>query len=139
MSADARELALAELDAIYRELEAELAALSPRCELSGRCCDFKTSGHELFATELEVDHAKAHGGAAPPSAPIDLCPFWKAGRCELRDGRPLGCRVYFCDPAYADAMPEIAERYHRRIVSLHERFGLDYRYRRFILRIREPQ
>ena len=32
--------ALARLDALYADLDAELAALAPRCELSGRCCDF---------------------------------------------------------------------------------------------------
>jgi hypothetical protein len=133
------EAALLALSAIYRELEAELAVHAPRCELSGRCCDFKGAGHELFATELEVEWARRH--AAPERRGLredsELCPFHVAGRCELRAGRPLGCRVYFCDPRFAAAMPELAERYHRRVVALHEEHGLRYRYARFVRSIRE--
>lgn len=128
--------ALDALAGIYRELDAELAESNPRCELSGRCCDFPKAGHELFATDLEVEFARRHAGEVP-AAPEKLCPFWRVGRCELRDGRPLGCRVYFCDPEFAAAMPEIAERFHRRIVALHSEFAIPYRYRRFVSSVRE--
>lgn len=125
------------LRALYDELDAELAETNPRCEFSGRCCDFDAAGHELFSTDLEVAYARRFGGANPKDAPARLCPFWRAGRCELRKGRPFGCRVYFCDPDFAAAMPEVAERYHRKIVALHTRHGVPYRYRRFVASIRE--
>lgn len=130
------ESALESLAILYRELDAELALHRPRCELSGRCCDFPTAGHELFATDLEVTFAR-RAAETVPAAPERLCPFWRMGRCELREGRPLGCRVYFCDPGFAAAMPEIAERFHRRIVALHESHGIPYRYRRFVSSVRE--
>jgi hypothetical protein len=31
------------------------------------------------------------------------------GLCTARAARPLGCRIYFCDPAYQDRMAEITE------------------------------
>lgn len=121
----------AELAALYAGLERELQRLSPRCELSGRCCDFPASGHRLYATAPEIDYALALGGA-PPRAPSDsLCPWHVDGMCRNRDGRPLGCRVYFCDPGYQDAMPAIYERHHAALRELHARHGLPYAYASF--------
>jgi hypothetical protein len=131
--------ALADLESLYRDFETELARHQPRCELSGRCCDFERAGHELFVTDLEVAYARAHATVPPANAPAKLCPYWQAGRCELRSGRPFGCRVYFCNKEFAEAMPELAERFHRRIVELHEKHGVTYRYRRFVVSIREAQ
>ncbi len=128
-----------ELAALYAELAREIDATRVRCDLSGVCCDFEKSGHVLFATDLEVDYARTHGGDLVPDAPAKSCPFFVRGRCDLREGRPLGCRVYFCDPAYADKMHELSERYHRRVVAIHERHGIGYRYGRFIDRIRDPR
>ena len=128
----------AELVALYADLDAELSRHRPRCELSGRCCDFPTSGQRLYASDLESAHAlRAAGGAVPP-APSSLCPWWVDGTCRLRAGRPLGCRVYFCDPAFQDVMPAIYERFHARIVTLHERHGVSYAYRPFIEAVRDP-
>lgn len=136
-----------ELRALYQALEEELGRRAPRCELSGRCCDFKTSGHVLFATDLEVDFALQESSAAQgPAGEVrgavddpELCPFHVEGLCGLRGGRPMGCRVYFCDPTYADEMPEVAERYHRQVIAIHERYGLPYRYGRFVASIREAK
>jgi hypothetical protein len=36
-------------------------------------------------------------------------------------------------------MQEIAERSHRRIVEIHERHGLSYRYERFVEALRRPR
>ena len=98
---------------LYADLDRELAALKPRCELSGRCCNFKESGLTLFATDLEIEWLRRRtpppsdvGGAANDP---DLCPWWKGGLCHARDGRPLGCRVYFCDPTYQETGNRITE------------------------------
>jgi hypothetical protein len=111
--------ALAGLRALYADLDRELAQLAPRCELSGRCCDFKKSGLTLFATDLELAHLARH---APPPLARDpaLCPWWKDRLCHARDGRPLGCRIYFCDESKADALEELSTRYHARLKRLHE-------------------
>lgn len=126
-----------ELKALYDALDVEVRATAVRCDLRGLCCDFAKAGHVLFATDVEVEYARAHGGAKPQDAAPDACPYFQGGQCRLRDGRPLGCRVYFCDPGYAAAMQELAERYHRKIVQLHEAHGVPYRYDRFVRTIRE--
>jgi hypothetical protein len=131
--------AAAELAALYARLDAEIAARNPRCELSGRCCDFPRSGQRLFATQPEAAFAlQAAGGTAPP-APSGLCPWWVDGRCGNRAGRPLGCRIYFCDPAWEHQMPSVYERYHAELKSMHERHALPYRYAPFVDALREER
>ncbi len=116
-----------ELEGLYAELEEELSGLRPRCELSGRCCRFGEAGHQLWTTRLELDYLATHRGL-PDSVPDGVCPYLSGGLCGVREHRMLGCRVYFCDPAYQDAMGPLYERYHRRLKEIHRRHGIPYRY-----------
>ncbi|MEQ8765655.1 MAG: hypothetical protein RL885_17155 [Planctomycetota bacterium] len=126
-----------ELEGIYRDTSEEIARLGPVCELSGLCCRFDEYGHDLFATELEVDWVLAGWGEEPVPEFDRLCPFYVDGRCVHRSHRPLGCRIFFCDPSYRDAMPEVHERFFRRIRNLHERHGIPYRYGPFLKLLRQ--
>lgn len=122
-----------ELEAIYAELERELSVLRPLCRRSSRCCRFKEYGHQLWTTAVELDYLVEHEGlpsATPPEA--GTCPYLKDGLCGVRDHRMLGCRIYFCDPAYASAMGPLYEKYHARIKDLHRRHGLTYEYAEFL-------
>ena len=119
--------ALGELDAVYAELEAELAARNPKCELSGRCCRFKEFGHQLWTTDLELDYL-FQGAGAPPSKSDAVCPYLENGRCGARSARMLGCRIYFCDPGFKDEMGPLYERYHRHVKEIHARHGIPYAY-----------
>ncbi|MBM4014932.1 MAG: hypothetical protein FJ293_08205 [Planctomycetes bacterium] len=121
---------------LYRDLERELAAVQPRCELSGRCCDFRANGHVLFASDLELAHLAA---TLPLRAdgPADLCPWWQGGLCAAREGRPLGCRLYFCDATKQSELQALSERFHDRLKRLHESTAAPYRYDRFVRRVRE--
>lgn len=135
------ESALRELAVLYAELEAELARIAPRCELSGRCCDFPRSGLTLFSTDLELDLLERR--TPPPDAAAvggeddRLCPHWRGGLCQAREGRPLGCRLYFCDERKALALEELSVRFHDRLKRLHDRAGIAYRYGPFVPRVRE--
>ena len=128
--------AKAALDALYAEVEAVVAQHRPRCEMSGRCCDFTTSDHELWSSTLETAFARDSAGEVVPAAPSGLCPWHVDGLCRLRDGRPLGCRLYFCDPTWTDVMATVYERFHARLVALHEEHGVPYRYERFVDAVR---
>jgi Fe-S-cluster containining protein len=114
--------------AVYAEADAAVAAAGPKCDASGRCCRFKEYGHTLFVSNLEADVLLA---AAPPYArPVsfDFCPFQSGNLCTARDPRPLGCRVYFCDPAYHETGTSISETYLRKLKALAEEFGTGWRY-----------
>jgi hypothetical protein len=123
-------LADAELRALYAELDAEVAALGPVCQLSGRCCRFKEYGHTLFVSTLE---ARLLLESAPePCRPLDLgdtCPWQDArGHCTARDCRPLGCRVYYCDPSYEQFAYGLSETYVGRLKKLTDKHGLPWNY-----------
>ncbi len=121
---------LAELRAVYAELDAEVARLAPVCLISGRCCRFREFGHTLFVSEPEVQYLLIE--APEPVRPLDegqTCPWQDdRGRCTARAARPLGCRVYFCDPTYRDAAPVLSERFIARLKRLTERHGLPWNY-----------
>ena len=113
---------------LYREADREVAAAGPVCVASGRCCRFKEYGHVLYLSSLEADVLLS---AAPPyEAPVssDFCPFQKGNLCTAREPRPLGCRVYYCDPAYQQTCSDIMEKYTRRLKQLAEREGLEWQY-----------
>jgi len=58
----------------------------------------------------------------------DFCPFQVDNLCTAREPRPLGCRVYFCDPGYQGTGSAISETYLRRLKELAEEFGTGWRY-----------
>jgi hypothetical protein len=119
-----------ELRALYDQVEAEVARLGPVCQLSGRCCRFREYGHTLFVSALEIEFLL--GGAPKASRPLDqgeTCPWQDAqGRCTARGARPLGCRVYYCDPNYQAAAPELSERFIARLKQMADRHGLPWNY-----------
>jgi len=152
---------------LYAEVDRAVRATGPECDLSGRCCRFREYGHTLHATALEAAFAAAgaNGRAAPaaevggragrrepprfalarqpvrpdePPERYEPCPFLaENGACGLRGHRPLGCRVFFCDPAFqAEAMPRLHEKFLARLRRLHEVHGLPWRYAPFPAAVR---
>src|SRR5262249_37660820 len=105
---------------LYREGDAEVRAAGPGCLASGRRGRFTEYGHVLFVSTLEADVLLA--GAPPYEQPAtpDFCPFQKGNLCTAREPRPLGCRVYYCDPQYQETGNRITEKYLRRLKELAE-------------------
>ena len=114
---------------LYREVDAAVAAAGPVCVASGRCCRFKEYGHVLFLSNLEADVLLC---GAPPydpaSVPPDFCPFQKGNLCTAREPRPLGCRVYYCDPNYQETAGALSEKYLRRLKALADEHGTGWLY-----------
>ena len=116
--------AFAQLEELYAELDQEIAQYKPRCEMSGLCCRFEEADHVLYATALETDYATAKHPSAPPPALEGRCPHHVDGICTAREGRPIGCRTYFCDPTTEQALLDVHERYLARLRKLERE--LDY-------------
>lgn len=114
--------------AVYAAVDAAVAAARPRCDASGRCCRFTEYGHTLFLSQFEADILL---DTAPPIAkPVtrDGCPFQVKNLCTARHERPLGCRIYFCDPAFQDQQQAITERAVAVLKRLADEFGTGWRY-----------
>src|SRR4051794_28668382 len=95
---------------VYAAVDEAVGSAGPRCDASGNCCRFTEYGHTLFLSQFEAELMLA--SAPPYIKPVtrDGCPFQIGGLCTAREARPLGCRIYFCDPAYAGRMVEITEK-----------------------------
>ena len=112
---------------IYSSADAAVAAAGPICESSGRCCRFTEYGHTLFLSDMEAEYLLATAPGYDHVTP-DGCPFQVEGLCTARDERPLGCRVYFCDAKYQDAMPVILETHLQKLKQLADNAGRPWRY-----------
>jgi len=121
---------LEELRQLYDDLGIELAKWGPVCALSGRCCRFHEFDHVLFLSEPEARFLASEAPA--PLRPLDAgatCPWQDdRGRCQARQARPLGCRIYFCDPSFQEAMPVVGEAFLKRLKALTMRYGLAWNY-----------
>jgi len=129
---------------VLAEADADIAARRPVCRASGRCCRFEAYGHRLYVTVAELAHFAAveigkSKVSAIPARSVSLpqffaaerqegCPYQIDGLCTARDGRPLGCRIYFCDENAQSWQNDVYEKYHAKLRAIHERFNLPYRY-----------
>jgi len=123
---------------VYADLAAETERRAPVCEQSGRCCRFDAYGHLLFVTGLEVAWFLRHapeaarprdtGTIALPQARPPGCVYQVDGRCTAHATRPLGCRVYFCQPGTEAWQQDVYERLLDDLRRLHREHGLPYRY-----------
>jgi Fe-S-cluster containining protein len=145
------------LEGLYTECTRAIETRGPACWASGRCCNFKATGHLLYVTGLEAAYTVAnlppqpdarHATTLdPPPAAAGIrslpvlsihsltravedggCPFQEANLCGVHSIRPMGCRVYFCDRTAQAWQHELSEDLHRRVRALHAEMGIEYRY-----------
>jgi hypothetical protein len=117
-----------EMAALYAAVDRDVAAAGPVCEASGRCCRFKEYGHVLYLSNLEAEVLLANAPAYAKPVSADFCPFQVDNLCTAREPRPLGCRVYFCDPNYQETGNQITEKYLRRLKQLALEHRIDWQY-----------
>src|SRR5438552_6928018 len=113
---------------VYQQVDREVAAAGPVCVASGRGCRFKEHGHVLFLSGLEADVLLAGAPAYQQPVSPDFCPFQKDRLCTAREPRPLGCRVYHCDPAYQETGNQITETFLKKLKRLAGEHGVEWLY-----------
>lgn len=113
---------------LYDSADAEIRSHGPVCVASGKCCRFAEYGHTLFLSHLEAEVLLS--GAPPYERPAhpSFCPFQVEKLCTAREHRPLGCRVYYCDPNYAGKAEPITEKYVAELKALAEEFDVGWNY-----------
>jgi Fe-S-cluster containining protein len=138
VSAEARAAAFEELRALYARVEQVVRNSRAVCLARGVCCRFEEADHLLFATALEADYAAHALPDAPPPAAPGRCPYHVGGLCTAREGRPLGCRTYFCDAGPGAALEVEHEAFLREIRAIEARHGYEPTYASFpeLLRVR---
>lgn len=141
----------AALRELYAELDAAIAAKGPTCWSSGKCCKFDDFGHRLYVTGLEiawflrqvasagppVGSLKPEGASTATDHGIRLpqfaehpgaCPYQVDGLCSTHTIRPLGCRIFFCQQGAEAWQQDLYEAFLKRLQTLHDEHGLEYRY-----------
>ena len=102
-SRDAVRAALAEVRAVYAEVDARPAQRA--CTRLTECCQFKRTGLMPSVTRgealLTAQALRATGRKAAPPAVNGACPMLDGltGKCLIYANRPFGCRTHFCPAA----------------------------------------
>jgi hypothetical protein len=138
-----RDIAAA-LELAYAGVAAEIAQRGPTCWTSGKCCNFEAYGHGLYVTGLEAAYTTRSAaellnppGHSPGAVRLPIladaprapgCPFQRDKLCGVHAVRPLGCRVYYCDPSAQHWQGDLTERALTRIRGIHDHFGVTYLY-----------
>ena len=129
---------LADMRGLYQEVDATTTAHSSVCVNRGLCCKFGEFGHKLYVTDVELSYFLAgQGGTARPVEDVAACPYQVAGQCTAREHRPLGCRIFFCDPAAQGWQGPEYERFLEKLKHLGRRHGVAYRYREWLSALAE--
>lgn len=129
---------IAEMAALYHEVDGAIAARNPVCTNRGACCKFGEYGHKLYVTDVELAFF-VHGQSSnwKPVGSPHACPYQVEGVCTAREHRPLGCRIFFCDPAAQGWQGPQYERFLDRLKRLGEKHGVAYQYRDWLSALAE--
>jgi len=111
----------------YAETDRLIAVHQPQCANRGLCCRFGEFGHRLYVTSLEVAYYLS-GHPVPPVVEDDICPHAYDAACHARDHRPMGCRIFYCDPAAASWQGPLTEERLATLRTLHEKLNVPYIY-----------
>lgn len=132
--ARSRPALLGAIRTLHADLQQQIDLRKPRCDASGRCCNFEAFGHRLFITTLELAAFVEELGSRSiePSHSRNSqsggCPFQLDRLCSVHAIRPFGCRIFFCDATATDWQHEQYEAFHLRIREMHTELEIPYLY-----------
>ena len=119
---------LAEVRAVYAELETRLTTVVRDCQLSTRCCRFQLTGEVPVLTLGEALVAargvRASGRRELKPHPEGACPLLgREGRCTIYEHRPFGCRTHFCRAAGGVVPRKLVADLIQRLEAVDEKLG----------------
>ena len=95
------------------------------------------TGRSPAAPKPDTGRSQEAEDAVPSASPLpvlippitaDACPHAYAGRCHARARRPLGCRIFYCDPAAQHWQGPLTEEFLEHLNRLHWELGVPYFY-----------
>lgn len=119
---------------LYEQIQQQINQIKPVCQASGRCCHFAAYGHRLFVTTAELAVFLRHLRQAPEAMELavradgESCRFQDHKLCMAHGFRPMGCRLFYCDPQAGPLLQGLYESCHQQIKRLHERLDIPYFY-----------
>ncbi len=124
------------LGGLYANLDNRLAAASPSCRNCGSCCNFQEFDHRLYVTTLEMLHfvtslkeSGVDGATRRLLRPKKgACPYLGRTGCTARDGRPTGCRIFYCTGLDQAFQAETSEQTLDTLRRLHQQLRVPYYY-----------
>lgn len=124
---------VADLLAVFASVTEEVTKRGPVCWASGRCCNFRQTGHLLYVTGLEAAFTLVRCGSPGKGRLAEAvtsggCPFQVMNLCGVHGDKPLGCRLFFCDRTAQQWQNEVYERLLGELRALHTRHKVEYRY-----------
>ncbi len=114
--------------ALYAAVDKIIAETGVVCRASGKCCRFVEYDHTLFLTSLEAEILLKNRSMSTETIDPAICPFQVNGLCHAREDRPLGCRIFHCDPSYQNRSHEIMEDALSQIKQLCHEENLPWKY-----------
>ncbi len=130
----------------YERADHVIAEKKATCWNKGDCCRFGEYGHRLYVTALEVAYYLAIGHEQDtPYSPLlgndsatftvlnnldsaDACPHAHDHRCHARERRPLGCRIFYCDPQAQNWQGPMTEESLAELRGMHDFLNVPYFY-----------
>ena len=128
------------IEEIYEEADRRIGQSDVSCRQCGGCCRFEESEQNLMASTIEAGYLLAwlrkQDGEVLKALSVGMdsaawvCPFLAEGVCLAREGRSLGCRVFFCQAERQgpERMAEVYELFHEQLKILHEQAEIAYKY-----------
>ena len=87
----------------------------------------------------ESPHVRSARASAPSTLIDDRCPHAQGDRCHVRDRRPLGCRIFYCDPKAQAWQGPLMEDQLARLHATHDELDVPYFYADRVLVLRALQ
>ena len=131
---------LAQMHELYLDLDNTIAATAAQCDNCGKCCDFAGFDHRLYVTTLEMlyflnglnpansSNVNRRNPNKLQSIPNDRCPHQLPSGCAMRNHRPAGCRIFYCENLDSDYQNELTEQVLTRLRQMHQSLGAVYYY-----------
>ena len=120
---------LADVEAIYRRLDAELTQhqAAGECRACGVCCDFEAFGHRLYLTTPELLYFAHYVGQPFRPMANGVCPYRIDRRCGVYGQRFAACRIFQCQGG-ATIQSDLTEQTLAQLKELCTRYAVPYRY-----------